>query len=109
MIDVRPTPNEAMEALEKLAEKMIGLYETDKDYNWGGDKDAEPDWFHLFTLFEWATGFDLDDEENPKFDEFRESRLKATEAEIVTAILRLAKQVKAELEKAKDSQNENKI
>ena len=94
MIPVRPTPNEAMQALEKLAEKMIGLYETDEDYNWGGDKDAEPDWFHLYALFEYATGYDLADEENPKFEEFQKWGLKATEAEIVAGVVRLAKQIR---------------
>ena len=95
-LQYRPTPNEAMEALEKLAEKMIGLYETDDDYNWGGDKDAEPDWFHFYALFEYATGYDLADENQPHFEEFQEWGLKATEAEIVAEAVRLAKKLRKE-------------
>ena len=90
----RPSPNEAMEALVKLAEKMIGLFNSEPDYCWGGEQDSENDWWHLYPLFEYATGFDLNDEENPKFDEFRKWGLKATEAEIVAEVVRLAKQIR---------------
>ena len=94
MIETRPTPSQAMAALERLAAKMIDLFNTDEDYSWGGENDAEPDWFHFYALFEYATGYDLGDDENPKFEEFLKWGLKATEAEIVAEALRLAKKLR---------------
>jgi hypothetical protein len=93
-VPFQPTPSQAMEALERLADKMIGLFDTDEDYCWGGENDAEPDWFRFYALFEHATGYDLADENQPHFEEFQKWGLKATEAEIVAEAVRLAKRLK---------------
>ena len=94
MIETRPTPPQAMAALERLAAKMIDLFNTDDDYSWGGENDSEPDWSRFYALFEYATGCDLYDDENPEFEEFENWALKATEAEIVAEALRLAKKLR---------------
>ena len=86
--------NEAMEALEKLADKMLGLFDSEPDYCWSGENDSEPDWFRFYALFEYATGYDLADENQPRFEKFQEWGLKATEEEIVAEALRIAKQLK---------------
>lgn len=100
MIETRPTPPQAMAALERLAAKMIDLFNTDDDYYWGGENDAEPDWVRFYALFEYATGYDLSDETQPHFEEFQKWGLKATEAEIVAEALRLARQIRNPDERA---------
>ena len=94
MIETRPTPSQAMEALERLAARMIDLFNTDENYSWGGENDSEPEWFHFYALFEYATGYDLSDDTEPYFEEFQKWGLKATEAEIVAEALRLAKKLR---------------
>ena len=88
-----PTPQEALQALEHLVSEMISKFNSDEEYYWGGSNDSEMDHFRAYGLFYSATGLDIEDSEseNQEISEFYSWGLKATEEEIVSRILELAK------------------
>jgi len=88
-----PTPQEALQALERLVSEMVSKFNSDEEYYWGGLNDSEMDHFRAYGLFYSATGLDIEDSEseNQEISEFYSWGLKATEEEIVSRILELAK------------------
>ena len=91
MQTTNPTPQEALQALELLVSDMGSKF--DEEYYWGGSNDSEMDHFRAYGLFYSATGLDIEDSEseNQKISEFYQWGLNATEEEIVSRILELAK------------------
>tara|TARA_R110002020_G_scaffold162116_6_gene347576 strand:- start:705 stop:1034 length:330 start_codon:yes stop_codon:yes gene_type:complete len=103
MQTTNPTPQEALQALERLVSEMVSKFNSDEEYYWGGSNDSEMDHYRAYGLFYHATGLDIEDTSPCGWDvqgtksdkkivvDFYQWALKATEEEIVSKILELAK------------------
>ncbi len=98
MIDVQPTPEVALMAMERHVDKMIEKFEKLEDYSWGGSECSSVDHHLCYGYFHIITGIDIEDEEGAAvyLPEFYDWALKATEQEIVEELIRLAKEIHKE-------------